>query len=108
MTIIYYVEDVVDLELQAINDDDDSQRHVHKQTLDLILSDSAVLILCVEYKSSVFCIGNVQLFSGVAKFFNRFCESWTIKKSDELRIEAFEMKGLRQIQMGVVDSKKNQ
>jgi len=25
------------------------------------------------------------------------CECWTLKKSDESRIEAFEMKGLRQI-----------
>jgi len=34
-------------------------------------------------------------------------EGWTLKKCDESRIEAFEMKGLRHI-TSLIDSKKNQ
>jgi len=34
------------------------------------------------------------------------CESWTLRKNEETRLDAFEMKGLRKI-AGFVDSKEN-
>ena len=33
------------------------------------------------------------------------CESWTLRKNEERRLDAFEMKGLRNISAGFVDSK---
>jgi len=35
------------------------------------------------------------------------CESWTLRKNEETRPDAFEMKGLRMIFAGFVDSKEN-
>jgi len=35
------------------------------------------------------------------------CESWTLRKNVETRIDAFEMKGLRTIYVGFVDTKDN-
>jgi len=35
------------------------------------------------------------------------CESWTLRKNVETRIDAFEMKGLRTIYVGLVDTKDN-
>ena len=36
------------------------------------------------------------------------CESWTLRKNEEARLDAFEMKGLRKIQRVLyVDSKEN-
>ena len=35
------------------------------------------------------------------------CESWTLRKNEETRLDAFEMKGLRRMLRGFVDSKEN-
>jgi len=35
------------------------------------------------------------------------CESWTLRKNEETRLEASEMKGLRKILCVFVDSKEN-
>jgi len=35
------------------------------------------------------------------------CESWTFRKNEKTRLEAFEMKGLRKILRVIVDSKEN-
>jgi len=35
------------------------------------------------------------------------CESWTLRKNEETRLDAFEMKGLKKNSAAFVDSKEN-